>query len=197
MLALVVLAAGSSSRMKKNKLALAWQKGTVLETVLFKLDKLPAAKKVLVLGHEAEFWQDRLVLPGWQIVLNPIYEQGQSTSLVAGLKSLAEDVEAVMFCLADQPLVKFESYALLVDTWQKTKASLIVPEFLGCQGNPVIVGKKFFPELLKLTGDVGARNILRAHQTEILAVQLDDVGICADVDTQDSYEKWRKNTEIL
>jgi molybdenum cofactor cytidylyltransferase len=119
-----------------------------------------------------------------EIVENPDWEQGMATSLRAGLAALLPDpsVSAVAVALADQPRVGAEAYRRLVAA-HRGGAELAVATYDGERGHPVLIGRSHWDEVMKLTGDEGARSLLARHPVEMVAC--DDTGQAADVDTPD------------
>jgi molybdenum cofactor cytidylyltransferase len=116
------------------------------------------------------------------IVENPDWETGMSTSLRAGLATLLPDptVTAVAVALADQPRIGAEAYRRLAAA-HREGAQLAVATYDGKRGHPVLIGRAHFDEAMRMTGDEGARSLLSAH--DVVEVQCDGTGDAADVDT--------------
>lgn len=117
-----------------------------------------------------------------EIVENPAWEEGMSTSLRAGLAALVPDpgVSAAVIVLADQPRVGADAYRRVVAAHQEG-AALAVATYGGQRGHPVLIGREHWAEAMKLTGDEGARSLLAAHA--VVEVPCDGTGSSADVDT--------------
>ena len=92
-----------------------------------------------------------------------------------------------MFLLGDQPLVDSPVLKKLIKS--ATDQTIVVPTFKGKQGNPVIFGRSFFPELDRLSGDIGGRALFKAHAERINPVPVDTGTICFDLDTPEDYER--------
>jgi molybdenum cofactor cytidylyltransferase len=138
---------------------------------------------VIVLGHNADEILRALDAQSARIVLNPNHAAGLSSSLQAGLAALAPATDAAFIALADQPYVRAETYSALRNAYTRTRAPIVVPTHNGARGNPVLLARSIFPELMKLEGDVGARAVFAHHAGEILRVPVDDPGILIDFDT--------------
>jgi len=187
---LVVLAAGAGERFGGGKqlLSIAGQP-MVRRVVATALAALPG-NVVVVLGHEA----GRVVaaLEGLRVNLayNPGYRQGLSTSLQTGLAALGPESRAALFVLADQPGVTPEVITRLCDAYRQGGKKIIVPVYQGRRGNPVLIDRALWPEIMAQQGDVGAREIIRVHPEEVLAVEVDCPGVVQDIDTPADYQDW-------
>lgn len=190
MIAGIVLAAGRSSRLGRPKQLLPVQGEPLLRFTLQRILTTRLDVVYVVLGHcadeIAEFVAD---LPA-QIVVNPNAAEGQSTSVIAGLRAvLPTDPDAVMFLLGDQPLVDPGVVNQLISRWQETRSGVVAPRYTGGPGrNPILFDHVVLPELMSLSGDVGARDIVRAHQMrgDISLVDV-DASAPRDVDTEADY----------
>jgi len=198
MIAAAMLAAGASTRMGKNKLALPWGDSTVLETTMTIASMGDFKYRMIVLGHESALWcskwqyfieDDQL---GWDVYFNPGYLQGQGTSVAKLAEQLElnydyHDAEGAMFFLGDQPLLKPETIAKLIDIWRQDKSRIVVPTYEGKRGNPVIFPRSTFKEMMLLNADEGPRAMINRNPGQTVFVPVDDRGIVVDLDTQDVY----------
>ncbi len=178
----IVLAAGASKRIGRPKLALPFAGGSLLSAVLEPLLHAPLASIVVVLGNAAEEVQRSVRFDDsrMRFVMNPTWAEGMASSLCAGLREALES-EAVLIALGD----KIGMTALLIDRvlGGVERGPLVVPEVDGRASHPVLFGKQFYPELLALTGDIGARDVVRRHRDEAVFVpgeRLHDVDDAAD-----------------
>lgn len=204
MILAAVLAAGTSSRMGKNKLALPWGKRTVLEATMRLVDSYAFDKKMIVLGYERDFWFDKWQTDlqnnsfDWEIVENPIYEQGQGTSVAKVGEHLClnfalRDYEGVMFFLGDEPLLEEETICQLIEVWENNKDKIIVPVYEDKRGNPTIFPKWTFSELMKLNSDEGPRSMIENNPQNVIFVDVEDRGIVVDLDTEEAYMREFEN----
>lgn len=188
MIAALILAAGQSSRMGQHKMLLPFLGKPLL---LHAVEHALAAEFdeiIVVVGHHADAVRAALAGRRVRIVENPDYQQGQSTSVRAGIAALAPATEAVIILLGDQPLVTSAILKSLVQAWQRSGKPIIAPFYNGQRGNPVLFAHALFPELLTVSGDQGGREVLQRHASEIEPVQMDDANAAEDVDTWQDYQ---------
>ena len=127
-----------------------------------------------------------------QIAVNPAPEEGQAGSLRAGIAALPAAVDAVLIALGDQPSLAPSIIPALLAARRTTPKLIVAPRYRDGQGNPVLFKREIFPELLRLTGDQGARPIIQKEPARVEWVEL-DLPMPPDVDTLDDYEKIRAN----
>lgn len=194
--AAIVLAAGTSSRMAgSNKLALPWGRHTILQQVVDTACRSRAAEVVVVLGHQAAELKAGLRSYPVRLVFNPRFQEGQSTSLRAGLEVVGPETDAVVFLLGDQPLVTSQVIDALIDAYALFGSPVVVPTFQGQRGNPALFSRHLFPELMQISGDRGGRPVLEHHRRELLEVPVACRGILADVDDLPSYRGLKPSDE--
>jgi molybdenum cofactor cytidylyltransferase len=194
-IAAIILAAGQSSRMGQHKLLLPFF-GKPL--VLYVVDQTTAAgfdEVLVVVGYHAEAVRALLTDRPVRLIENPDYAQGQSTSMRAGIVALPPHIDAAMILLGDQPLVDPALLKRLMHAWQDTAKPIIVPFYGGQRGNPVLFARAIFPELLRVTGDQGGREILQRHAQEIEPVHIATTDAAQDVDTWQEYQTLLKRLE--
>lgn len=181
----VVLAAGAGSRFQgdTHKLLAPFRSTTVIDTVLDSVERAGFDHVIVVTGA-AEIPADLLDRPGFQVVPNPRWADGQATSLQAGLAAADElGVDAVVVGLGDQPLVTTEC-------WRRVAAGrspITVATYDGQRGNPVRLERSVW-SMLPTEGDVGARHVLGQHPELISEVACE--GSSADIDTQEDLDQW-------
>jgi molybdenum cofactor cytidylyltransferase len=190
----IILAAGKSSRMGEPKQLLDFHGRYLLECVIKQTLAFPFSKVLTVIGHEAENIQRNIDIKNkrFQWVFSPEYSQGQSYSLKAGLKAI-EDQSNVMVFLGDQPLITSESIRTVMEEGERQSKSETPPFSLqptcdGKPGHPVFFGNIHKIDFSTLSGDQGAKNILKTMKTRIM-LPLDDPGVLMDIDTKEDYQK--------
>ena len=147
---------------------------------------------VVVVGADAEAIRAG-VRPGSRvrIVGNPDYEQGQLTSLLAGLRAIdTAAASAALMTLIDVPLVSAETVRKLITAQREGGASIVRPVSGGRHGHPVIFGRALFDEFKHADPAYGAKPVVRAHAKEIVEVPVDDEGAFTDIDTREDYEHY-------
>jgi molybdenum cofactor cytidylyltransferase len=143
--------------------------------------------RVLVLGGYADDILRSVDTRGFAVVRNPDFATGQSSSLRAGLAALPEDIDAAAIILGDQPMVPPWLVDELADHLDPEQHVAVRPRWSDGPGNPVVLSRELFPALRELTGDVGARDVLRANRDRIHDVPVTNRAAPRDVDTMDDY----------
>ena len=194
MISAIILAAGESKRMGRPKQLLPWQGKPLLQHALESLINSAADETILVLGHEADRIREALPALPIKIVINPDYRQGMASSLRRGLLAMDPSSEAFLVLLADQPGIGPEIVNTIIRSFRQAdpKRGLVRPVYRGRRGHPVLIGAQYRKEALRLTGDVGARQILMNHPEDILEVEMESDVILRDIDTPDEYRKYTK-----
>jgi len=188
MLSAILLAAGESKRMGALKQLMPLGKSTLLEQAIDNLLNSSVDETIVVVGHKAQEITKAIASRPVKIVLNPNYQQGMSTSIIAGLKQLGPKSQAVMLAMGDQPLVESRTINQLIDAFKSHDKGIAVPTHRGRRGNPVIFAIKYKEELLKLKGDIGGREIIKSHPDDVLEVAVDSESVISDIDTRDDYQ---------
>lgn len=188
----VVLAAGMSTRMGKTKQLLPMGESTLLGHALENLRKTRVDEIVLVLGFAAETILQQLFLGDVKVVINEGFQQGMGTSLGVGLSGVDARAEAALIVLADQPFVQPATIDKLLQQYRRSRPSILIPLYKGFRGNPVLLDRSVFGEVMSLRGEVGCRAIFGSHSQNILKVPVEDVGILLDVDTREDLEKFQQ-----
>lgn|SRR5574341_181908 len=193
MISAVILAAGRAEKMGEQKVflplggkpVLQW----VLETALASdLDEIICVardfgpvRREIGMADERLFW-----------LLNHTADQGQSTSIIAGLWAANPASEGVMFLAGDQPLIRPNLINSLIEKFEDSTAWIVAPCFKGEARNPVLFRRNLFPELLKLTGDGGGRILLDKHKKKTELVEWKEEIAFLDVDVREDYERLKQ-----
>jgi molybdenum cofactor cytidylyltransferase len=185
--AAIVLAAGRSTRMGAgNKLVAEIGGKPMVRRVTESALASRAGPVIVVIGHQSA--ELRGVLGDLKITLvrNGEYAGGLSTSLKAGLRAVPRDCHGVLVLLGDMPAISAEVIDRLLASFTPDSGQIVVPTHAGKRGNPVLWSARYFPEMLQLDGDTGAKSLLGAHAAAIKEVELGTAAIFADVDTPDA-----------
>lgn len=196
-IAAAILAAGTSSRLGTPKQLLELGGLPVLSHTLAAVAKSSVDVVMVVLGHAKEQIQQRVDLSNVVVIDNPDFATGQSSSVRAVVRSLPDDIDAAVFVLGDQPLVQFEVIDALVAARRKLNPLIVQPRYAEGRGNPILIGRELFGELLALEGDVGARPLLRLHGSDVTLVDVSDHQRPADIDTVEDYQALQQQFESL
>ena len=143
---------------------------------------------ILVLGFAAESIQREIETQNVRVVINENYQQGMGTSLKAGLAAVDARADAAIIALADQPFVRPDTLNQLITEHGRSRAQIVIPTYRGFRGNPVLLDRSVFPELMSLKGDMGCRAIFGDHLEGIVKLPVEDAGILLDIDRQSDFE---------
>lgn len=190
----IILAAGSSSRLGQPKQLLEFNGKTLLEIAVGAAQKSLAQSCILVLGANANLISERVVHLKVDQVINENWENGMASSMQKGLKYLMEKSasDQVILMLSDQPFVDSNILNSLIKNKINTNSEIIACSYNGTFGVPVLFTKKYFPELLSLTGNDGAKKLVMAHQDDLHTIDFPKGAI--DIDTMEDYLKLKKDS---
>ena len=186
----IVLAGGGSQRYGKTKQLLNWQgESLVVHTAKTALKAGLDPVKVVTGADHREVRRAVAHLPV-DTVHNPAWEEGQSTSVQAGLKALSSRVGGALFLLADQPHIPPELVKALRAAHAESHAPIVATMVEGQRANPVLFDRKVFPDFQSLRGDVGGRVLFERYQP--LYVPWKDPVITLDVDTPGDFRRLKE-----
>jgi len=159
MISAIVLAAGQATRFGECKQLARIGDKPLLQHVLDNLHQSKVEHVVVVLGAHADEIRRQIRFDRERVVFNPDFAEGMSTSLHAGIRALPGGTEAALIVLGDQPFVAAATVDALVNQYRLTHPSVVVPTYNGFRGNPVLVDKSLFDEMMQIRGDIGCRAI--------------------------------------
>jgi molybdenum cofactor cytidylyltransferase len=196
-IAAIVLAAGRSTRMGGPNKLLAEIGGKPLVRIAAEQALASKARPVVVVtGHQHDKVEAALHGLDLRFTHNPNFAEGLSTSVRAGLAALPTDADGVIVCLGDMPQVTAPLIDKLTTAFDPEKGALVViPVIDGKRGNPVVWARRFFPELMAIDGDVGARHLIGRYPEAVAEVALTDTAALVDVDTPDALVKVKAELE--
>lgn len=182
-IASIVLAAGGSSRLApRNKLLELVGGQAIVARVVGAAIASGANPVVAVTGFDAARIAAALEGQNVAVARNPAFAEGLSGSLRTGLKALPADCDGTLVLLGDMPAIDGSVLDALMAAFAATDA-ICVPVHQGQRGNPILWGATYFAEMMTLTGDVGAKQLLARHEDRVIDVPVASSGIFADVDT--------------
>jgi len=190
----LLLAAGQSRRMGgPNKLLAAIDGTPMVAHVARRLLASRARPIVAVLGNQADTVDIALGKLPVKRVRNPEFAAGLSTSLKRGIAALPSDLDGVIVCLGDMPLISGRHLERLIAAFNPLEGrAIIVPTRRGKRGNPVLWSRQFFPEMTGLAGDVGAKHLIGEHAEFVAEVEMDDAAVLVDIDTPEALDAFRE-----
>lgn len=185
----IIMASGFSKRMKKNKLVLDLDGSPVIERVIKAIKDSEVDNIIMV--YREDTVKEIGIKNGVKTIYNDRAELGQSQSMKLGVKYSPPETKAFMFFVGDQPFLNAATINRLIKVFKEGKYPIVVPEYNGEKGNPVIFSSEFKGELLDIEGDKGGRSIIRKRPHEVKVVHFSDEIIGKDIDTWEEYTNWR------
>ncbi|MBN2126669.1 MAG: nucleotidyltransferase family protein [Deltaproteobacteria bacterium] len=195
----LLLAAGASSRMGAPKQMLSAGGPSLLHRMVLTTLNSHLDLVVLVLGFEARKIREALPReirdPRLRIVENPEYSRGISSSIIAGLSEVEALFDHVMIVLADMPYITSETINRLLRGYLASGLALGAIGRGKRRMHPVIIGRRFYPQLHRITGDCGARGLFQKFRQEVCIVEPDVGYRDTDIDTPEDYLAFRNSLE--
>ncbi len=197
--AAVVLAAGRSTRMGGPNKLLAEFSGKPLVRIAVEQALASRASPVIVVtGHQRQEVEAAIAGLDVKTVHNPDFAQGLGTSLKAGVAALPAENDGAIICLADMPQVNAALIDKLIGAFDPEKGALVVlPTLDGKRGNPVLWSRRFFPDLMAIEGDIGARHLIARYAEAVTEVPVDGLAAFTDVDTPEALQSLKKQSALV
>jgi molybdenum cofactor cytidylyltransferase len=186
----VILAAGASSRMGRDKALLSWHGGTFLSAAIQVLQSVTELV-IVVAGENAANLEPIVDAQAAFLVRNPNPEQGQFSSLQCGLREvLNRGRDAAIVTLVDRPPPSPQTVEQIKDAFLSANDAIwaVVPEYAGRHGHPIVVGREMIEAFLRAPVTSSARDVEHAHQQHILYLAVTDPAVVANVDTPEDFE---------
>jgi molybdenum cofactor cytidylyltransferase len=194
----VILSAGASSRMGRDKALLPWHGGTFLSAAIEALQR--ETELVLVVGGEnADRLRPQVDANAAFLVVNPHPELGQMSSLQRGLEEvLNRGRDAAIVTLVDRPAPALETIALIKRAFLTAEERVwaAVPQHGGRHGHPIVIGREMMEALLRAPATSSARDVEHAHLQNILYVPVNDPLVTMNINTEEDYEKLRLGISV-
>lgn len=190
----IILAAGLSKRLGRNKLLLPLGDENVLRKTARAVLESAVSEVILVTGHEEAMVKQAVEGLDVRLTHNPRYAEGQSTSMIAGIEAASGDAGAYLFVLGDQPLLTPGIVNEVISLYEASRPEALVatPVFQGRRGNPALFSAALKDELLQASGDAGGRGIIQRLENEsphrIVFLHLPNDDMFLDIDTEEDYE---------
>ncbi len=196
-IAAVLLAAGRSTRMGAVNKMLAEIGGKPLVRIAAEQALASRAKPVIVVtGHEREKVEQALNGLNVRFVHNPDYADGLAGSVKTGIAAVPKESDGAIVCLGDMPQVDSGLIDKLLAAFDPERGALIVvPSIDGRRGNPVVWSRRFFSELMAITGDIGARHLIGQYAEAVSEVPVAGEAALTDVDTPESFSAVKAEIE--
>ncbi|MFX4261841.1 nucleotidyltransferase family protein [Pelotomaculum propionicicum] len=190
MISAIILAAGMSTRMGRPKQLLKVGNNTLIRILTENVLLSNVDELLVVTGYQQKKVSAVISDLPVKIVFNPRYKDGQGTSLALGVKSISDAASAFMVFMVDQPLITASLINKLMVEFQKRRCLALRPVCKGLPGHPVIFSSSLIDELKSLSGDEGARQVLKKLDDKVEYLAVGDEAVIFDIDTPKDYEKF-------
>lgn len=187
--AIIILAAGSSSRMGRPKQLLPYMGKSLLSHSVDTANDTDANPVIVVLGANAALLEKEIDEKKVHIVVNKEWQEGMASSIRCGLNTLlhiAPSSGAAILMVCDQPFVSAPLLNELISKQKNTGKQIVASQYQNTVGPPALFDKIIFPELMKLKGDAGARKVVERHSSDTTTVLFTGGNI--DIDTEADYK---------
>lgn len=197
-IAAIVLAAGLSSRMEGGfKPLLPLGESTVLERAVTLFQRAGVMDVRVVSGHRSEELRPVVARSGCQLVVNPDYLDGMFTSVIAGIASLKNEIDAFFVLPVDLALVRPATIERLLVASHNSNAKVFYPVFMGMRGHPPLIAGRLSAEIAAWQGKGGLQGALAKYEEDALEVEVADELILRDMDTPDDYTVLKQRANRL
>lgn len=189
-IAVLILAAGASSRMGRAKQLLPWKETTLLGTVVKSAKSYAPKDIVVVLGANAERIGPGIQGKGVEVIENKNWRYGLGESLAFGTAHLLEKkatYDGVLVMLGDQPFVDEAFLRTMTETFYSAEKGIAAASYGNRVGVPALFSKRYFELLADVKGDSGAKTLLQEHRKDVIPVTAQNITL--DIDTQQDYEE--------
>lgn len=189
----IVLAAGMSRRMGTPKVLLQWNGTTILEHILRQMMLAKVDHVVTVIGSRAE--EVSVIARRLEVTTayNQDYETGEMLSSVkAGLRAMPSHVAAALIVLGDQPSIQARTVLDVINAYAEGKGEIVAPSYQMRRGHPILIDRRYWPEILALPDAGAVRDVINTHAREIAYVKVDNDSVLRDLDTPQDYQEARR-----
>jgi molybdenum cofactor cytidylyltransferase len=188
--AVVIVAAGESKRLGTPKQLLPYQGGTLLNRLIANLKQATDFPIFLILGASSEKIIEEISATDFSITINENWQEGMASSIRLGIQVAQKNVpnlEGIMLVVCDQPFIAVANIQALIKLQKNSNLPIAASYYANILGTPALFHKSVFPDLLKLSGDVGAKNIIQQRGTEVAKLHFEE-GL-VDIDTPEDYQQ--------
>jgi len=189
MISAILLAAGESRRMGEFKQLLRLGDKSFVEHCVDNLLASRVDEVIIVTGHrELEVRRavgDRPV----RFAHNADYQSGMASSIKCGVQALSESTRACVLALVDQPQIGADVINLVIETYEKATAIIVIPTHGGRNGHPILLDVSLKEEILTMDPEQGLRQVVRAHLDQVARVEVSSRAVLEDCDLPEDYER--------
>jgi len=184
----IILAAGASTRMNRQKLLLPFNGKTIIETVVENVAKSVNSNILVVLGSHREQIRKQIENYPVKYCVNENYMDGMLSSVICGFGALPNEAKAALIFLGDQPQIPSRVTDLVITAWIQSKKGIIMPTFSGRRGHPTLIETRYKTEIERLDPEKGLRTLSEKFKDDVFEVECSIPEILRDIDTPEEYE---------
>jgi molybdenum cofactor cytidylyltransferase len=188
-IAAIVLAAGESRRMGRQKLVLPYSGTTVIEHIVDQVLASDAAQTIVVTGHDSQAVEAAMLGKPVTLVENRQYKDGMLTSIRAGLQIVSPGAAGFMVVLGDQPSIDARVINQLIAGFHAVEKGIIVPLYDGDTGHPIVISMSYREDVMTKFDDTGLRGLIYGHPEYVHRLPVTTPGVLRDMDTPEDYER--------
>jgi molybdenum cofactor cytidylyltransferase len=193
---IIILAAGSSTRMGELKQLMMYKNKTFLQHIIGEAKNANLEPVICVTGYESDLITKSISVMDVDIVYNENWSDGMGTGIAAGIKRiLLSDADSVILAVSDQPHVSSELFRNMEKLKDESGKRIVACSYAQTLGTPVLFGKHYFNDLKLLTGNEGAKKIVKLNMPDVCTIEFEKGSI--DIDTKQDYEKLISETRNL
>lgn len=179
-MAVVILAAGASRRFGAIKQLTQINGEPMLQRVIDRCQQLENTDLYIVLGANNDEIQSALSLRQQGVIFNADWSEGIGSSIRIATQLLQENYQAILFMAGDQPLIEPDQLQVLIAKWRQSCECICAASYQGTVGIPAIFPSEFFPQLVELAGDMGAKKVIVENPKEVQLVDIAEAAIDID-----------------
>lgn len=184
----IILAAGASTRMKKQKLLLPFKGKTIIETVVENAARSVNSNIMVVLGSHHEQILRQIENFDIKHCVNENYHEGMLSSVICGFRALPEEAKAALIFLGDQPQIPSLVTNLVLAAWKESERGIVIPTIKQRRGHPVLIETRYKQEIEKLDHKKGLRTLSEQNKNDVYEMKCLIPEILRDIDTPEDYE---------
>lgn len=183
----IILAAGSSTRMHRQKLLLPFHGLTVIEKVVKNAVDLLNHNVIVVLGSHSDEIRRQIKNPNLSYCINYNHTEGMLSSVICGYRTLPGNAAAALIFLGDQPHIPVYVPQQLLAAWDTSGKGIIIPTYSGKRGHPILIETKYKTDIEQLDKNKGLRNLMENFSSDVFEMECTAPEITRDIDTPEDY----------
>jgi molybdenum cofactor cytidylyltransferase len=185
---IIILAAGSSSRMGELKQLMIYKDKTLLQHIVTEAKNAHLEPIICVTGCQSELIKKNISGLNVSIVYNANWPEGMGSGIFTGINQLLFwDVDSVILAVSDQPYVSSDLFKTMLKLKDQSGKGIVACSYAGTLGTPVLFSKAYFSRLQLLNRNQGAKNVVNSNLPDVCSVRFEKGSV--DIDTKEDYEK--------